>query len=431
MKSPVLEWVGKIHNSLCGILRHDLRPEDVAELTGTEAVKLVENLAQVEHAAATAKMVVARRAADTPAWKVDGDKSAAHWLARVTGITVFDARRLLDTADRLARLPETDKAARSGELSPEQLAEITAGADADPTAEESLLDTARRETVADLKDKSKKAQAAATDHAGRHRAIRRRRRLRHGTNADGEFWLTFNHTADVGAQVLAALRPIQDRIFARARDRGERESTEAYAADALVEALTTEHAAGDEPAAGTDTATGSRRYPPRPRRPRPSRDIKVIVRIDHPALVRGYAEPGETCDIVGVGPVPVESVKKMMDDAFLAAIVTDGVDVRAVAHLGRHTTAHQQTALDFSQPACEVLGCPFSAFVQIDHRDDWATTHITQLDTLDKLCTDHHQMKTHHRWRLEPGRGKRRFLSPDQHNDGANRGHDPPGGDAA
>jgi hypothetical protein len=36
----------------------------------------------------------------------------------------------------------------------------------------------------------------------------------------------------------------------------------------------------------------------------------------------------------------------MMADAFLAAVVTDGVDVRSVVHLGRNDTAHQRTALE-------------------------------------------------------------------------------------
>ena len=33
--------------------------------------------------------------------------------------------------------------------------------------------------------------------------------------------------------------------------------------------------------------------------------------IDHTALIRGHTEPGEKCEIAGVGPVPVATVKAM------------------------------------------------------------------------------------------------------------------------
>ena len=97
-----------------------------------------------------------------------------------------------------------------------------------------------------------------------------------------------------------------------------------------------------------------------------------------------------------------------------------------MAHLGRKTTAHQQTALEFTQPDCEVLGCPRTMFLQTDHRTGWAKTKDTVFDDLDRLCEHHHALKTHHGWRLEPGHGKRRFLpSGEQHGDSAARGRPP------
>ena len=150
----------------------------------------------------------------------------------------------------------------------------------------------------------------------------------------------------------------------------------------------------------------------------------MIVRIDHTALTRGRTVAGETCDIPGLGPVPVSTVKEMMGDAFVAAVVTKGHDVCTVAHLGRGPNAHQQTALEFTQPACDVLGCPRTMFLQADHRTDWAITKTTALDDLDHLCEEHHRWKTHLGWRLEPGTGKRRFISPEEQR---REGLDPPG----
>ncbi|MGH9122490.1 MAG: hypothetical protein ACRDYC_11215, partial [Acidimicrobiales bacterium] len=51
--------------------------------------------------------------------------------------------------------------------------------------------------------------------------------------------------------------------------------------------------------------------------------------------------------------------------------------------------------------------------LQADHREDWAYTHVTRLETLDRLCHRHHQQKTISNWSLVDGDGKRAFVSPD------------------
>jgi hypothetical protein len=61
-----------------------------------------------------------------------------------------------------------------------------------------------------------------------------------------------------------------------------------------------------------------------------------------------------------------------------------------------------------------VLGCSAIARLQVDHTEEWARTHHTTVAELDHLCPAHHHMKTHDGYRLEPGRGKRLFLSPQE-----------------
>ena len=99
----------------------------------------------------------------------------------------------------------------------------------------------------------------------------------------------------------------------------------------------------------------------------------------------------------------------MLEDAFLAAIVTDGVDVYNVAHLGRAATAHQRTALEARGYRCEVPGCTARHNLEIDHLDDWARTMRTKLDRLAWLCPQHHQQKTTQGHRLEGPVGNRRW----------------------
>jgi hypothetical protein len=149
--------------------------------------------------------------------------------------------------------------------------------------------------------------------------------------------------------------------------------------------------------------------PPTKRRP----PTKIIVRVDLPALLRGHPVDGEVCELPGYGPVPVSVVHQWLPEALLAVVVTKGVDIANVTHLGRKSTAHQQTALEWLQPRCAALGCPRRARLEIDHREDWSRTKHTRLDELDKLCNHHHDLKTTGNWQLIAGQGRRPMVPPD------------------
>src|SRR5205823_6977354 len=78
-------------------------------------------------------------------------------------------------------------------------------------------------------------------------------------------------------------------------------------------------------------------------------EAKILARIDLDALVRGFPLGGETCELVGYGPVPVAAITAMIESGnpFLVAIATKGTDVVGVAHLGRseeHTSELQSLA---------------------------------------------------------------------------------------
>jgi hypothetical protein len=139
----------------------------------------------------------------------------------------------------------------------------------------------------------------------------------------------------------------------------------------------------------------------------------VHVVIDHAALSRGQAEATERCEVAGVGRVPVRVVRSMLDDAFVTAVVSDGVDVYNVAHLGRRPTAHQRSALEVRDPECVVPTCHVRVGLEIDHVEPWSATRITKLDALARLCRFHHAQKTHEGYRLEGGPGHWRWLKPD------------------
>ena len=118
----------------------DLEP-GTFDVTG--AKKLVDLFTRAERLSVAGRGLAARRVQDAVSWKRDGHRSAAHWLASTTGVSVGAASRSLQTARDLEALPETAEAFRAGELSEAQAAEIAGAATQDPSAEARLLEAAR------------------------------------------------------------------------------------------------------------------------------------------------------------------------------------------------------------------------------------------------------------------------------------------------
>ncbi len=413
-----------------------VRGLDAETLAPEAAMALVQELAAIEKAAATGRMFAAARVARSDAWRGQGHATAADWLAAQAGISVREAATQLGTAKRAAKLPDTERAMRDGRLSPTQADAVTDGATADPSAERSLLDSAANDTTAALRDKAAKARAAATDSATRERRIHARRSVRTRTDREGAFHLHLEGPAADGARLLARLRPFEEQAFRTARAAradGVRDTFDNRTYDAFLALL------GLRP---TDPSTaGSASEPPSPAQadsdgdgspsgaeaaaapdagaapvaPVPTAggdNVKVIVRIDHTALLRGHTVAGETCDIPGLGPISVTAARDLMQDAFLAAVITRGRDVCTVAHLGRSLSAFQRTAIEALGLRCTNRACNRTVAIQIDHRTPWAEVHETKLDNQDPLCPNCHRLKTHHGWTLEPGSGPRRFVPP-------------------
>ena len=366
----------------------------VAELepgvySGTDARTLLDVMSDIKRLAGAAELLLAKRVAETNAWHGAGDRSAAHWLARRTGTSVGEAKGKLETVDKLADLPKTAEAFRAGRLSDQQAQAVSTGASADPKAEEDLLSVAERESLKELRDQSRRAQAVDNEE-GRQRRIHRRRSLRHWQDPDGTFRMSFSGTTEAGAKIVAALKPFRDRAMKVAHREGRSESIDAHAADALV--AMAEAVDGD--------GNGTR-----------SSNVKIILVADVEAMRRGHVEHGETCEIRGVGPVPVDTARRLLGDAALAVVIKEGVDVQNVTHPKRRTNAHQRTALEFLGVRCDIEGCDSTDFVDIHHVIEWVRTHHTRLDELEASCKYHHRLK-HKGWKRRAGPGRQPLLPP-------------------
>jgi hypothetical protein len=363
---------------------------DPALVSARDAERVLDDAAAIKNMAATIEAIAAARVAETEVWREHGDRSAAHDLARRTGTSVGHAKEALETGRKLQDLSATADAARSGELSPQQAAAIADAASADPNAEERLLEASKSRSLGELRDECARTKANACDLEARRRRIHERRCLRNWTDADGVGNLHLRDNPEKIAEIMARVEPVRDQIFEHARAEGRREPLEAYAADALHEVV-----CADAPATKGST--------------------KLLARVDLAALLRGYPIGDETCELAGYGPVAVSALRDLIDtgDPFLAAVVTKGEEVVGVAHLGRRPTARQCSALEWLYPTCAAEGCNALTFLEFDHRDDWAKTHRTVFDLLDRLCSHHHDRKTRDDWALIEGRGKRAFVPPD------------------
>lgn len=420
--------VGEVRKAMAGCAASF----DPGLLSPADAALVVRDAAAIEHMAATVKALAAGRAADGGQWRRDGAIGPAHALARETGTSVAAARSALDTAAKLADLPVLDGAARRGEVSPAQAAPIAEAAAKDPGAETRLVAKAKRSSLGELRDEcARTAAAAEPDDAARHEAIRRSRHLRRRRCADGAGELTYRSTLDEVAEIWSIVQGHANTEFDKARLEGRREPEEAYLADGLLAAVRAGAgiAPPGEPAA-VDAAAGASDEPsvdPVPGRVRKPTPTKVVVRIDWDALVRGWPIEGEVCEIAGLGPVAVAAVRAMIasGDAFLAGVVTKGVDVASVFHLGRKPTAYQGTALDWTSPTCTTLGCNNTSRLETDHREDWAQTKVTLLRWLERHCEHCHDLKTRLGWALVDGTGKRPFVPPDDPRH-PRQGPDPP-----
>jgi hypothetical protein len=99
---------------------------------------------------------------------------------------------------------------------------------------------------------------------------------------------------------------------------------------------------------------------------------ETILLVNLESLRRGSVEAGETCEIAGVGPVPVSVARDLFGDSLLKVVIRDGTDIRTVVHAGRTPTAKQRTAILVRdggrcvRPTCD------RPIAEIDHTIDWA-----------------------------------------------------------
>src|SRR5207302_7898835 len=162
---------------------------------------------EVERLAAAGRTMMARAVERSGIWRDGGHRSAAHWMASVTGVAVGQAVGIMETARRLEDLPAVREAFASGQVSEVKVKEAAAAAATCPSAQDELVAAARTDTVVALRERCRRVVAAAEESEETYRRVWDSRYLRHWTDGAGAFRLEARLTADDGARVLAGIEP--------------------------------------------------------------------------------------------------------------------------------------------------------------------------------------------------------------------------------
>lgn len=365
---------------------------DARRLDGDGAAAALREWSAIAHAADAACSMAAARIAECGPPSSAGATDASDFVAKATGTTSVRAKECIKTGTGMHVHEKTRRMATSGGLSAEQAAAITDALALDPDAEDDLLASAERDSVGALRDECSKRKVAKSDLATNEKRIHANRRVRRYRDAEGAEHLHAVGTKATMTRLDAALRRLTDERFARARQEAAREPLEAYAYDALI-------ALADETAGG---AKERMRY-------------LGLLRLDFEALIRGTVESDETCEIAGLGPISVETARELLGESVLKLVITKGVDVLNVTHLGRGPSMAQKIAWLWQRPLCTREGCGRRGRLEFDHSDgfEFRTTRHTRVDELEPLCDPDHDLKTLHGWALVEGSGIRPMVPPD------------------
>jgi Domain of unknown function (DUF222) len=360
---------------LCAQLRAALVELEPGTYTSAHGAALAEELATTEKVCSVAKARMAARAASCGEHRRRGFADASDWLASATGATTSEARRELDAAREVEHCPDTREALIAGDVSLAQAGEIARTAAEVPGCEQELLSLACGESLGKLREAARTRRAEAIPpeelYARQHEA----RELRHWRDDLGNVCGGFALTPEVGVPLVDRIDAETERMRRAARTANRTEPREALAADAFVAVVNgTVRSGAGAPA------------------------LNIVI--DWPALARDHAHPHERAHIVGGGPIPPWVARELLGNAFVKAVVTDGVEVLQVRHFGRRISAELRTALELGPPpgfagvTCAELGCDRRHHLEWDHRQPVAAGGFTSLANLQPLCYQHHRETT-------------------------------------
>ena len=378
----------------------ELAAEDRSDWTGpARATRVLELQSVIERLRAEQVRAVGDWDRDH-AWAIDEATSGAAWLAHHAGMTAAAGARLVRAA-RLARNHiAVGDALAAGSIGVAQVEELSRverhredlfARDADV-----LVEAAARHPVSEFAVVARRWRHLADDVASTDEPerVHERRFLHASSTLGGTVRIDAELDPDGGALFLSAL----DRFGPpdSADDPLGPRSLEQRRADALVDMAKV---------ALADAGT----------RPHPRPAIEVLIDAETLAGRTPKDFARAACDIAGLGPVPIETIRRLICDAVIGGILGRASDVLDARKPGRFPSAAQRRAVVARDRHCVWPGCDRPArWCDVHHiipADDGGPTVIRNLAL---LCRRHHRAVHERRWRIwREGDGTVRVARPE------------------
>ena len=379
---------------LVRVLRAALIDFEPEMFSGEDCAVLVEELATTEKVCAAARVRAAARAGACGAHKRRGFADVSDWLGRVSGSSAGSAKTALDTAAALVAHPEVKAALETGELSLAQARELVRTEAECPGSATELLDVAKQNSLKTLKELARDRRVRAIDVEELHRLQHAARHARHWRTSLGNVAIAVELPPELGVPLINRLDAETDRLWQQHRreanrHRGSR-AGDRFAAGPVNGAVTRRSTLAADALVRMFAAGGKGK----------AQQADLVIVCDLRAYRRGYAEDREACHIIGGGPIPVPVAQELGRDAFLKAVLHDGVAVHTIAHFGRRYPAALRTALmlgpppNFEGQVCSVPGCGRRYHLEQDHIVPRANGGATSYENLTPRCWPHHREKT-------------------------------------
>jgi hypothetical protein len=133
---------------------------------------------------------------------------------------------------------------------------------------------------------------------------------------------------------------------------------------------------------------------------RHNRRPTINVTVDLPTVLGLAENPGQ---LAGYGPIPASIARTIAKDGRWKRFITDPVS-GVLLDYGRETYEPPQELQDFliaRDRTCRFPGCRQPAHLSdLDHVIPWDEGGKTSADNLGALCRRHHNLKTHHGWKV-------------------------------
>ena len=345
---------------------------DPALLDMCNAEKAVEEWGRIERIACAMKLKSAARAEE-----LGLDAEGA--VASASGVTSGQARRQTRLTKKLRGKEATRKQFDKGQISATQADAIADAVDANPAAEESLLELAATTNTSELITECERVRRDALDAEGGLAARQRAaRKIRHWTNSLGNIVANVELEPVPGKKWIAEMEREADRMFrAQSRNGGVADTQEQRMADALVLMVNK----------GTADSSSPKRRGAR---------TQIYLLATQAAVNRGRLLPGEICETADGTPVPLRAVDEaLMDpDTQVTAIVRDEVAIQTVITYSRYWPKRVLDALISQGLVCANPACGATKGLQKDHVRDFAKGGPTCVANEKFMCRRCHTLKT-------------------------------------